>query len=46
MTLFLTPLLLAVVLPAIVLVVPLPAVLRLGKRVGRWQARIAVEGLA
>ena len=45
-TLLLTPFLLSIVLPAIILIAPLPAVLRLVKRIGRWQARIAVEGLA
>lgn len=32
-------------LPAIILVLPAPAVLRMVRRVGRWQANVAVEGL-
>ena len=31
--------------PACVLVVPAPAVLRLARRLGIWQANVAVEGL-
>ena len=35
-----------VVVPiATVLVIPLPAVLRLARRMGIWQANVAVEGL-
>ncbi|KAJ3966702.1 hypothetical protein EV361DRAFT_808581, partial [Lentinula raphanica] len=37
---------LAVCMPLMVLVAPAPAVLRVCRRIGRWQAVVAVEGLA
>lgn len=44
--LVLFPLIIVLAAPAIVLVIPLPAVLRLVRVMGRWQAKIAVKGLA
>jgi len=45
-TLFLTIALVVVVPISFVLVVPAPAILRAAKRIGIWQANIAVEGLS
>ncbi|KAJ3831876.1 hypothetical protein F5878DRAFT_591933 [Lentinula raphanica] len=45
-TLLFTVFFLVVCVPLMVLVVPAPAVLRVCRRIGRWQAVVAVEGLA
>ncbi|KLO14243.1 hypothetical protein SCHPADRAFT_826688 [Schizopora paradoxa] len=45
-TLFLTVVLLVVVPVAFALILPAPAVLRAVKRVGNWQANLAIEGLS
>jgi len=45
-TLFLTVVLLVVVPLAFALILPAPAVLRAVKRVGNWQANLAIEGLS
>ncbi|KAG8985679.1 hypothetical protein FRB94_001938 [Tulasnella sp. JGI-2019a] len=44
-TLLLTPIVLAVVPVSLVLIFPAPLVLRAVRRVGRWQADLAMEGL-
>ncbi|KAF5373375.1 hypothetical protein D9757_009751 [Collybiopsis confluens] len=44
-TLLFTLLFLVVLLPLMVLVIPAPMVLRVVRRIGRWQAVVAVEGL-
>ena len=44
-TLFLTLALIVLVPLSFILVVPAPAVLRAVKRIGVWQANIALEGL-
>jgi len=45
-TLVLTVLTIVVVPPAIILVLPAPYILRLFRRIGKWQADIAIEGLS
>ncbi|KAF8325182.1 uncharacterized protein EI90DRAFT_3129023 [Cantharellus anzutake] len=45
-TLVLTIFALVVIPPAVILIIPAPYVLRLFRRIGKWQALIAVEGLS
>ncbi|KAG6804682.1 hypothetical protein H0H92_003347, partial [Tricholoma furcatifolium] len=45
LTLVFSLVLLVCVLPALVLVLPAPAALRATRRLGVWQANVAVEGL-
>jgi hypothetical protein len=45
-TLVLTPLLLAIVPVSFILVLPAPAILRIVRLIGLWQARVAFDGLS
>jgi len=45
-TLVLTILAIVVIPPGIIFVIPAPYILRLFRRVGRWQAHVALEGLS
>ena len=44
-TLLITILLIAFGVPSLILILPVPAVLRAVRKIGVWQANIAVEGL-